>query len=101
MKTNRVLRIQLFALLIVAAALLAACKPRDGGSNPREGIDIIPLVNASHIAINSANTVDCQVLLLPKLAIGHTFGLADQALHHDGISSQSDRDKFPTSWELI
>ena len=63
MKTNRVLRIQLFALLIVAATLLAGCKQREAGSNPREGIDVIPVVSASHIAINSANAVDYQIVV--------------------------------------
>lgn len=29
---------------------------------------------------HGATTIDCQVPPLPKLAIGHTFGLADQAL---------------------
>ena len=61
MKINRILRFQLIALLIVAATSLAGC--RDAGSNRREGIDVIPVVSTSHIAINSASTVGHQVVV--------------------------------------
>jgi hypothetical protein len=61
MKINRILRLQLIALLILAAALLAGCGPRDGGSNRSEGMDVIPLVSTSHLAIDSANAVAYQV----------------------------------------
>jgi ABC-type uncharacterized transport system auxiliary subunit len=63
MKTNRLLRFQLITLLIVAAALLTGCGPRDAGSNRSEGMDIIPVVSASQIASNIANAVDYQLVV--------------------------------------
>lgn len=62
MKINRILRFQLIALLILAAALLAGCGPRDAGSNRSEGMDIIPVVITSPIADNIANAVDDQLV---------------------------------------
>ena len=63
MKINRILRFQLIALLIVAGTSLAGCGPRDAGSNRSEGVDGIPVVSTSHIAINSANAVDHRVVV--------------------------------------
>jgi hypothetical protein len=61
MKINRILRLQLIASLILAAALLAGCAPRDGGSNRSEGMDGIPLVSTSQLAVESANPVAYQI----------------------------------------
>jgi outer membrane biogenesis lipoprotein LolB len=63
MKTNRIPRFQLITLLIVAAALLTGCGPRDAGSNRSEGMDIIPVVSTSQIASNIANAVDYQLVV--------------------------------------
>jgi hypothetical protein len=63
MKIYRSLRVQLITLLIVAAALLVGCMQRDAGSNRREGVDLIPLVSTSHIAINSVNAVGVQIVV--------------------------------------
>ena len=63
MKTNRSLRFQLIALLIVAAALLTSCGPRDAGSDRSEGVDIIPVVSTSQIAGNIAKAVDYQLVV--------------------------------------
>lgn len=53
MKINRILRIHLIALVIVAVTSLAGCVQRD----PGERVDAIPVVSTSPIAINSANIV--------------------------------------------
>lgn len=62
MKTNRILLIQLFALLVVIIASLTACH-WDTRPNPREGIDIIPVVNAFHIAIINTNAADYRAIV--------------------------------------
>jgi uncharacterized lipoprotein YehR (DUF1307 family) len=62
MKTNRILRFQLIALLIVAVTSLAGCGPREE-SKRREGIDVIPVVSTSQIATNIANAVYYQVVV--------------------------------------
>ena len=63
MNINRIVRLQLIVLLIVAATLLASCGPRDTGSNRREGMDIIPVVSTSQIASNIANAMYDQFVI--------------------------------------
>ena len=63
MKTNRSLRFQLIALLIVVAASLTGCGPRDAGSDRTEGADIIPVVSTSQIADNIARALDDQLVV--------------------------------------
>lgn len=62
MKTNRSLRIQLIALLIVAAAVLMGCGPRDTRSDRSEGMDVIPVVITSQITDNIARALDSQLV---------------------------------------
>jgi len=62
MKINRSLRVQLIVLLMVAAASLTGCGPRDAGSDRSEGVDIIPVVITSPIADNIAKALDHQLV---------------------------------------
>jgi len=62
MKTNRSLRIQLIALLIVAAAVLTGYGPRDTRSDRSEGIGVIPVVITSQITANIARALDSQLV---------------------------------------
>jgi hypothetical protein len=62
MKTNRSLRIQLIGLLIVVAASLTGCGPRNTRSDRSEGVDIIPVVITSQIADNIARALDSQLV---------------------------------------
>ena len=66
MKTNRNLRIQLIALLIVAAAVLTGCGPRDTSSDRSEGVDVIPVVITSQITDNIAKALDSQLVFQDK-----------------------------------
>jgi hypothetical protein len=63
MKTNRILRVQLIALLIVIAISLASCTPREVGSNRSESLDILPVVIVAHITDNIARALYDQLVV--------------------------------------
>jgi len=99
MKTKRDVNWPVIALLIAAAAGLAACvgqnatpSPLNPILNPGDQIDSMILTTGAADAPplwafcsppqenQHVTKTDCRVPPLPKLAIGHTFGVVDQAL---------------------